>query len=132
MSPKLGRVVVDVIVDDCRNLRAALTQWRHTEPDNIQTIVKILAKLALSHQFFQIGVCCGNNPDINLNRFLFTQWLNFTFLQKSEQLGLYVERQVSDFIDEKSSTGSGANYPGGIRNRAGKSAAPVTEQVAFG
>src|ERR1051325_10786813 len=38
LATKLRRIMIDVIVDDRRNLRTALAQWRHTQPNHVEPV----------------------------------------------------------------------------------------------
>src|SRR5215813_11409905 len=131
MPSKLCRIAIEVITHDRRNFRASFTQGRHSQTNHIQSIVKVLAKAPLSDQFFEVGVGGRNNPHVNLSWFLFPERLNLAFLQKPQQLWLYVEGQVAYFIDEEGPAGSRTNDAGRIGDRARKGAAAVAEQIAL-
>ena len=53
-------------------------------------------------------------------------------LEEAQQLGLHVERQVADFVEEQRAAGGRPNQPRLIDDRAGEAAAPVTEELAVG
>src|SRR5215831_2348608 len=123
--------MIDVVVDDCRNLRAALTQRRDPQTNYIQPVIKVFAELALSDQLFEISIGRSDDPYINLGRLLFAQRLNLSFLQEPQQLRLDIKRQVADFVDEQSAARRGANDARRVVDGSGESAAPVTEQITF-
>ena len=62
------RDVSEETVDEPRNVLAALSQWRHTDLDDIYTVIEILAKNAFGNQGFQIAVCGANEQQVNRNR----------------------------------------------------------------
>src|SRR5438128_7901310 len=80
---EFSRVVIYVVVYDDRNLRPSLTQWRHAQTDNVQAIIKVLAKATLGHHLFEICIGGGNNAYVDLYRALLAQRLNLAFLQKT-------------------------------------------------
>src|SRR5688500_17586530 len=117
--------MVDVVIDDGGNLRASFAQGRHPQPNDIQPIIKVLAKTALRNHLFEVGIRSGDDPDVDLDWPLFAKWLNLTFLQKAQQLWLHVEWQIADLIQEQRAAGGRANHAVGIFNGAGERAAPV-------
>jgi hypothetical protein len=53
-AAELRRVVVDVVVDDGRNLAAPLAQRRHAQADDVQAIVQVLAEAPVGHHRFEV------------------------------------------------------------------------------
>ena len=110
LAPKLLRIMIYVIVNDCGNLRATFAQGRNSQADYIKTIVKVLAKTTLGHQLFKITISCRNDSNIDFAGPLVAQRLNFTLLQKPQKLGLNIEGKIANLVEEECSTGSAANY----------------------
>src|SRR5437899_9770054 len=79
-SPKLRRVVVDVVVNDRGDLRATFAQWWHAQANDVQAIIKILAKAAVGDHLFKVGVCRCDDSDVNLYGPLLAQRLDLAFL----------------------------------------------------
>src|SRR6185503_9842285 len=97
--------MIDVVVDDGRNLGTPLTQRRYAQTNHVKPVVKIFAKLTLRHHIFKVCVGGGDNADVNLQRPLLTKRLNLALLQKTQQLRLQIERQVADFVKEERAAG---------------------------
>src|ERR1051326_5607941 len=95
--------MIDVVVDDRRNLRTALAQWRHTQPNHVEPVIQGLTKTTLRHHVFEISVSRRNDAHVNLAWPLFAERLNLTFLQEPQQFWLNIQRQVADFIKKQRS-----------------------------
>src|SRR5687768_13127732 len=77
---KLRRIVIDVVIDDSRNLRTTLAKRRHTQTDNVQAVIEILAKTTLRDHIFKIGIRCRDDAHVNFTRTLLAKWLDLAFL----------------------------------------------------
>jgi hypothetical protein len=66
-----------------------------------QPEVEIAAKLLLSDHLFQVPIGRGHQAYIHALRMGATRLLKLLFLKNSQQLGLELERNISDFIEEK-------------------------------
>src|SRR5438876_7377785 len=53
-------------------------------------------------------------------------------LEKPQQLGLHVERQVANLVEEQRAAGRRSHKAELIRYRSGEAASPMTEQLAVG
>ena len=108
--PELCSVMIDVVINDRGNLRSSFAQRRHAQTNHVQTIVQIFAKTALGDHLFQISVRCGDDPNVHFDGALFTKRLNLSFLSKTEQFRLQVERQVADFVEKERAAFFRANH----------------------
>jgi len=61
---------------------------RHDDRENVEPIIKILAKLLVLHRFLQIAVRRRKHADVDLDRSIPTDPLKLAFLQYPEKLGL--------------------------------------------
>src|SRR4051812_44486603 len=73
----------------------------------------------------------SHNPDIYFARCALAESVDFTFLQKPQQLWLQRERQVANLIQEECPTFCSANHSFIIGMRARKRALAMTEEHAF-
>ena len=82
------------------NIRTPLAQAGKMNCDHVQPEVEIFAKRSGSVRCFQIAVRGGNHADIHWILFVASHRPDFFFLQHSQKLGLHLERQFTDFIEE--------------------------------
>ena len=66
-----------------------------------------------------------------MNWLLLAERLDLAFLQEPQELGLNIEWQVADLVDEERSSSGGSNHAHRIRNGASESSPLVAEQVAL-
>src|SRR5438105_5031299 len=83
-----------------RNILAALAKRRKLERDNVQAMVKVLAKTGVTHQTEQIDIGGGDDAYIHLDRFRPTQAHEFSFLDYPQQLGLCFQANSGYFVEE--------------------------------
>ena len=57
---------------------------------------------------------------------------HLALFEKAQQLGLDVERQVADFVEEQRAADRRAEHAGLVGDRAGEAAAAMAEQLAVG
>ena len=69
---------------------------------------------------------------VHLQRADFADRHDFALFEEPQQLGLHVERQVADFVEEQRAAGRRAHQAGLIGHRAGERAAAVAEQLTVG
>src|SRR6478609_2674421 len=79
LTKSLG-IVIDVVINDRRYLRTPLSQRRHAQPNDIQSVVKVFAKCSLRDLFLEWHVRGGDDPYIDLHRTLLTDRLYLAFL----------------------------------------------------
>ena len=75
---------------------------RQMNGDNVQAVIQVLAKAALSDPLEQVAVGGRDEPHIHTNRFRTAQALEFTLLQDPQQFRLQFERKVADLIEKQS------------------------------
>ena len=84
-----------------RNLLTPLAQRGHVDSNHAEAVVEILPELALRHALFEVGIGGGQDPHVHALRPRLADRHDFALFEKAEQLGLDVERQVADFIQEQ-------------------------------
>ena len=117
-------------VDEKRQVIAMLAQWRDFHRQHGQAIVKIGTKFTGAHQVAQILV--GGRDHLHLHGFAQgrADRLNGAVFEKLQQLGLYMQGDLADLVEEQ-------RPPGGrldvallaALQRTGKSAALVAEHL---
>src|SRR6188474_3064387 len=83
-----------------RNIFAALSKGRHSDRKYIQPVIKIRTKGAFAYRFSEIAIGCGNNADIDVDSSTTAHLFKLAFFKHSQQLGLQVERQLTNFVEE--------------------------------
>src|SRR4029079_17631712 len=100
---KARSVMVYVISDDRRNLGTAFAKRRNTQANDVQTIKKVFSKHALCNLFFERHIGRSDDANVNFHRLLLADGLYFTFLQKTQEFWLNVERQIAYLIQKQRS-----------------------------
>ena len=114
------------------HVSAALTQRRQGKVQEIQPVVKILAKRARSREFLQRAVAGGDETHIHGNLPRAAQPSDRPSLDCGEQLGLGGRAQSADLVEEKrASVGGFAKSDAGLF-RIGEGTALMAEQLGFG
>src|SRR5688572_16246947 len=72
--------------------------------DDIEAEIQILPETPSGYLGLQFFVCRSNKANINWDRFASADPFDFTLLKNAEQLRLCRQTEVSDFIEEESST----------------------------
>src|SRR5262249_18959609 len=104
--------MIDVITDDRGNFRSSFAKRRHPQANDIQAVVKVFAEASLRDHLFEIGVSRRDDSYIDLCGPLFAKWLYFALMQKSQELWLYVQRQIANLVEEECAARCGANHSG--------------------
>ena len=98
---------------------------------HIQAVKQIAAKLFLRHALRQIPIGGCDQPQIHFDRSRPSQPFEFMVLQNPQQLGLQLQRDFADLVEEESAFISQFQAPNLLPDRSGKCALFVTEQFAL-
>src|SRR5271155_3579594 len=109
-------------------VRFPFAQRRNLDLHHVQTKEEILAKGSRTHRSVQIAIRRRNNARRKRYALRRTHWPHFLLLQRAQQLGLHVKRQVANFIEEQSAAVSDFHQPLLRVQRSRESALHVTEQ----
>ena len=71
---------------------------------DIQPIIKVHSKSAVSHFTFQVPVCGGNDAHVGSDGSVSANAFEFLLLQDSQQRNLHFRSQFADLIEEYRST----------------------------
>ena len=88
------------MVDQARNVVAALAKRRDNNRNDVQPEVQILAELTAIDRFLEVLVGGGNHPHIHFDGSRRPEPLDFLFLQDAQDLGLGLLAHVADFVEE--------------------------------
>ena len=76
---------------------------------DLQAIEQVLAEAALRDQLLEVGVGGGDDADVDLDRVRLAERVDFLVLEEAQQLGLHVEADVADLVEEQRAAGGGAD-----------------------
>jgi len=100
------------VVRQQRHVLGPVPQRRQIDGDDVEPVEQVLAELALGDPVLQICVGCGDDPNVNTQRARFADREDLALLEKSQQLGLDVDWQVADFIEEQRAADGGPKHAG--------------------
>ena len=122
-------VLLEEVLDQQRDVVLALAQRRQLHGDDVQPVVQVLAELAFVHHVAQIDVGRGDDPDVDLDRLDAAEAHELALLDDAQQLGLRLERDVADLVEEDRALVGELEQPLLRVDGAGEGALDVTEQV---
>ena len=111
-----------------RNVVAPFAQRQHLEFKPAQAQIKVLPELHRRDEVLERAVGGGDDPNIGDRRFVRSDRLHLALLQKAQQADLKARRDLRDFVVKHRPAVRRAEQAETIRDRAGVSAALVSEQ----
>ena len=96
--------------------------------DDVQPVEQVLAELALLHHLAQVDVGGGDDPHVDLDRLHAAEPHELALLDHAQQLGLRLERDVADLVEEDGALVGEIEQPLLRVHRAGERALHVAEQ----
>ena len=109
----------------------ALAQRRDAQRKHGEPVVQVGAEPAVRDLGRQIAVGRRHDPDVDPDRLVGAHALHLTLLQDAEELGLRVERQLADLVEEQRAAVGELELPGAVGDRTGERAADMAEQLAL-
>src|SRR5688500_10327052 len=113
------------------NVFSSVTQRRKNEGNNVQTVVQILAHLAVSDRLFQVQITRSDDPHVSPADFRRPKRTIFLLLQKSQQLHLSKHGETIDLVQKQRAAVRFFNEPGLKSGSARVSTALVSEEFVF-
>ena len=83
-----------------RHVVPAFAQRGQLHGDHVETVEEVLAELPFLHHLAQLDVGRRDDPDVDLDRFHAAEPHELAFLDDAQQLGLGLERNVADLVEE--------------------------------
>ena len=127
----LVRVLAQEVLDQQRDVLVALAQRRQVDGDHVEPVEEVLAEGALLHGFGQVGVGGGDDAHVGLARLDAAERHELLLLDHPQQLGLRVERDVADLVEEDGAAVGGLEQPLLVGHGAGEGALDVAEELAL-
>src|SRR5215471_7902620 len=124
-------IAADKVMHEHRDIIRALTQWRHQDGKNVESVEQIAAELALRDRLAEITVGRGNHTNINPDRGAAANALELLFLEHAQQLDLYVRWKLADLVEEDRTAVGQFESSHALVRGPGKSALLVAEEFAF-
>jgi hypothetical protein len=112
-----------------RDVLLALAQRRQVQGHDVQPVEEVVAECPLAHRGAQIRVRGGQHADVDGNWPLAAHALDLALLQHAQQLGLQIEAQRADLVQEHGAAVRQLEAPEPARVRPGEGAALVAEQL---
>ena len=109
----------------------ALPQGRQGDMNGVDSIVKILPEPALADQLLQVHIRCTNQPDIHWNGLCAANTHDAPVLDHPKQLGLQVQRNIANLIQEERAAVGLLKLAHVVRMRIGESALHMAEEFTF-
>src|SRR5215467_657393 len=101
---ELAVVPVNEEVDERKNVFRPLAQRRDEDRNDREAVIKVLAKVAFAHGFFEIAVRCRDDADVDLHVAHASDAPDDLVFKHAQQLRLQQWRKFSDFIEKQSAT----------------------------
>ena len=79
----------------------------------------------------EVAIGRGDEPDVDADRLVAAEALEFLFLQHAQEFRLQLERNVADLVEEQRAAVGQLEAADLLRDRAGERALLVAEQLAF-
>ena len=122
------RILLQEVLDEQRNIFAALAQRRQVKRDHVQTVEQILAERAFAHHLPQIDVGRGDDAHVDVHLLHAAEMHELAILQHAQYLGLRVHGHCADFVEEKRAAIGNFKQSFLGRDRAGECALHVAKE----
>ena len=113
------------------NIFPALPQGWQADVNGINTVIKVFAEPSVPHKSLQVHICSANQADINGNWLRAAHTGNRPVLDSTEQLGLQMQRNISDLVQEQSTALRKLKLACMVCMGIGESPFYMTEQLTF-
>jgi hypothetical protein len=91
----------DKVTGEKHDVADALAQGRRGDGKDFEAIVKIRPELFFSDHGGEVTIGCGNEPHVHRDGPGAAESFELALLNGAQELGLQVERQLADFIEEE-------------------------------
>ena len=117
--------------DERCDVAGALAQRRDHHRDHIDPEEEVLAESSLAHLAREIAIARGEDPHIHLDRLPAAHALDLPRLDRAQQLGLRLRRELADLVEQERAGVRELEPPDPPVGRAGERAPLVTEHLAL-
>src|SRR6266404_2167100 len=88
-------------MDEQRNIACSFAKRRKQDGKNVQPIIQVHAEPPFGYHLLKILICRGNYPHIDSSRLRTPDSFELLLLNHAQELGLKLDRQFANFIEEK-------------------------------
>src|SRR5258707_6796670 len=127
----LSRDLLQKILSQQPDIFSSLPKRRQMNPDNIQSIEEVLAKVLLGDLMLQSLVRRGNNSDVRFDRGVSADPRKFSLLEDSQYFALDCQWHISNFIQEKRTPVTLFESADSLGRSSSERTLFMTEQLAF-
>ncbi len=128
--PLLRVNCVQEVLDQRRDVLAALAQRRHGQVDDVQAVEQVLAERALGDHVAQVAVRRGDDADVDAShRAVGADLLQLAGFQEPQQQALHAQRHLADFVEEDGAAVGHLELARLVAIGAGEAALDVAEQL---
>ena len=99
--------------------------------DRVDAVVQILPEAPFPDQLLQVHIRSADEPDVDRNGLASAHSHHAPALDHPQQLGLQVQRNIADFIEEQRSSSGLLELADMVRVRVRKRTLDMAEQLAF-
>src|SRR3954447_24663759 len=94
-------------MEEQRNIACPFAKRREPDWKHVQPIIQVHSEPLFSHHTLKILVRSGNYPHIDASRLRTPESFELLFLNHAQELGLKLDRQLANFVQEKRTTMGG-------------------------
>ena len=124
-------VLVDEVPDEHGHVLGALAQRRHGDREDVQAVPEVLAEAPRLHLLVEATVRGGDQAHVDLQGRRAAHALELPVLDHPQQLGLELERQLADLVEEEGAAVGDLEPPLAQGGRPGEGALLVAEELAL-
>ena len=117
--------------EQCRYVLGTLTQRWQVQADDVQAVEEIGAEFAPLDRLLERLRGGRDDADVHPLGLATTHSTDFALLQHAQELGLQVEGEVADLVEEQRTFVRDLEEPHPIRDRAGERALRVSEELGL-
>ena len=119
------------VMGQSRHIAQARAQRRQMDGDHMETVVQVLAKAALADPLREVGISGGHHAHVHPYVLGTAQPLELALLQDAQQLGLQLQRHISDFVQKQGAAVGLLKASDTLVEGAGESPPHMSKQLGF-
>ena len=131
VAVELARVLGEEVVDEQGDVVAPLAERGDRDGHDVEPVVEVLAEPALAHGLPEVDVGGGDHAHVYPHRPAAAEALDLAFLKGAEELGLQVEAEAADLVQEERAAVCELEPAGLLGEGTGEGALLVAEQLAL-
>src|SRR5882724_3644345 len=118
-------------MDEQRNIACSFAKRRKQDRKNVQPIIQVHAEPPFGYHLLKILICRGNYPHIDSSRLRTTESFELLLLNHAQELGLKLDRQFANFVEEKRTAISGLKATYSMCQGSSKGASLMSKEFAL-